>query len=93
MLQNSPAVLATEAAQTLGAAIAAILLFSFYRQYGKSYLAQWTASWAALSTFQLAAAAGMWLAMFAKVPPFGYRRRPYAQRVRPPSKHTSLFPA
>jgi len=74
MLQNSPAVLATEAAQTLGAAIAAILLFSFYRQYGKSYLAQWTASWAALSTFQLAAAAGMWLAMFAKVSPLALSR-------------------
>jgi len=51
--------LATFAAQALGAAVIAALLFGFRRQYGKSYLAHWTSSWVALAIHHLAMAASL----------------------------------
>lgn len=47
----------TFAAQALSAAVIAVVLFGFRRQYGKSYLAHWTASWVALAIHHLADAA------------------------------------
>jgi diguanylate cyclase (GGDEF)-like protein len=38
-------------AQTLGAAILAILFLAFFRQYRKEYLLHWTRSWTALTLF------------------------------------------
>ena len=51
--------LAASAAQTLGAAVVAVLLFGFFRRYRKSYLAHWTASWVALAVYHLAEGAGV----------------------------------
>ncbi|HEX9986158.1 MAG TPA: EAL domain-containing protein [Thermoanaerobaculia bacterium] len=48
------AVAATFTAQTLGAIVLALLLLSFHRQYGKSYLLHWTFACAALAVFNLA---------------------------------------
>ena len=53
MSEMNSVVLATYLAQTLGAAVIALLLFGFLRQYGKSYLVHWTASWAALAVYHL----------------------------------------
>ncbi|MEO6259302.1 MAG: diguanylate cyclase, partial [Thermoanaerobaculia bacterium] len=53
--------LATHVAQTIGAAVIALLLYGFLRQYGKSYLSHWTASWAALAVYRLSELA--WLMM------------------------------
>lgn len=50
-------------AQTTAAAVMAILLLGFYRQYGKSYLLHWTLSWAALAVYYADAAIGMGLAI------------------------------
>lgn len=47
----------TFAAQALSAAVIAVVLFGFRRQYWKSYLAHWTASWVALTIHHLADAA------------------------------------
>src|SRR2546423_4046533 len=63
MPEFSIVVLATSIAQTLSAAVIALLLFGFFRQYGKSYLAHWTASWVALTLVHLGGAAGAALAM------------------------------
>jgi len=60
---------ATFAAQALGAAVIAILLFGFRRQYGKSYLAHWTWSWVALTIYHLAGAAGVILGLWMRLPP------------------------
>jgi len=68
MMDASVASLATSAAQSISAAVVALVLFGFYRQYGKSYLAHWTTSWVALSLFEIAAAAGMWLAAESHMP-------------------------
>ncbi|HVR43777.1 MAG TPA: EAL domain-containing protein [Thermoanaerobaculia bacterium] len=48
---------ATLIAQGVGALILAILLGSFYRHYGKSYLRQWAWSWWMLALFTIAGAA------------------------------------
>jgi len=61
MTESAAALLATNVAQTIGAAVVAVLLFGFHRQYGKSYLAHWTESWGALGIFQLAGAAATYL--------------------------------
>ena len=53
MPESSILVFAAFAAQTAGAAVIAVLLYGFLRQYGKSYLQHLTASWAALCIFQL----------------------------------------
>jgi diguanylate cyclase (GGDEF)-like protein len=53
------ATFATLAAQALGAAVIAALLFGFRRQYGKSYLGHWTASWVAAAVHHLAGAASL----------------------------------
>jgi diguanylate cyclase (GGDEF)-like protein len=47
------AVAATFVAQTVGAAIMALLLAGFYRQYRKSYLLHWTFGWSALAAHHL----------------------------------------
>ncbi len=47
-------VAATYAAQTISAAVIAVLLYGFYREYRKSYLQHWTLSWVALAIFHLA---------------------------------------
>jgi diguanylate cyclase (GGDEF)-like protein len=61
--------LATIAAQALGAAVIAAVLFGFGRRYRKSYLAHWTSSWIALTIYHLAEAAGTMLALWMHVPP------------------------
>jgi diguanylate cyclase (GGDEF)-like protein len=61
--------IATYAAQALGAAVIAALLFGFRRQYGKSYLAHWTSSWVALTIYHLAGAAGVILGLWMRLPP------------------------
>jgi diguanylate cyclase (GGDEF)-like protein len=53
------AMLAASAAHTLGAAVVAVLLFGFSRQYEKDYVAHWTWSWVALAVYRLADAAGI----------------------------------
>src|SRR5690348_15220167 len=53
MPESSILVFAALAAQTAGAAVIAVLLYGFLRQYGKSYLQHLTASWAALCVFRL----------------------------------------
>src|SRR5881275_332223 len=68
MPEISTVVLATFAAQTLGAAVIAILLFGFLRQYGKAYLAHWTKSWVALAVYHFAAAVGIILAVWRHTP-------------------------
>ncbi len=55
-------VAATYAAQTINAAVIAVLLFGFYREYHKSYLKHWTLSWAARAVFHLATGAGLFVA-------------------------------
>src|SRR5689334_14623866 len=57
MPESSILVFAAFAAQTAGAAVIAVLLYGFLRQYRKSYLQHLTASWAALGVFQLGEAA------------------------------------
>jgi diguanylate cyclase (GGDEF)-like protein len=57
MPESSILVFAAFAAQTAGAAVIAVLLYGFLRQYRKSYLQHLTASWAALCVFQLGEAA------------------------------------
>jgi diguanylate cyclase (GGDEF)-like protein len=58
-----PTVVAAFAAQSVVAAVMAILLLGFHRQYGKSYLLHWTLSWAALTAYYADAAIGMGLAI------------------------------
>ena len=69
MPENSILVFAAFAAQTVGAAVIAVLLFGFLRQYRKSYLAHLTASWAALCLYQLGEAAVIALAKWWRLPP------------------------
>ena len=40
-------------AQTIGSAAVALILYSFYRQYGKDYLAHWTLGWTAVALYQV----------------------------------------
>ncbi len=61
MFEMNSVALATQVAQTIGAAVIALLLYGFLRQYGKSYLSHWTASWAALAVYRLSEIA--WLMM------------------------------
>src|ERR1044072_1496979 len=63
------------AAQTIGAAVIAILLFGFLRQYRKSYLAHLTASWAALCVYHLGEAAALALGRWWQLPPGNLARR------------------
>ncbi|HWS72419.1 MAG TPA: EAL domain-containing protein [Thermoanaerobaculia bacterium] len=48
------AVLATFTAQAFGAAVMALLLLGFHRQYLKSYLLHWTLAWTSLAAYHLA---------------------------------------
>src|SRR5687767_7872329 len=66
-------VLATLAAQAVGAGVLALLLYGFYRQYGKSYLLHWAYSWVALSVHHLASTAGLWF-MASRIPATDPRR-------------------
>ena len=59
MAERSFVLLATLMAQALATAIIAVLLLSFFRQYRKTYLLHWSASWAALALFHAAAAGGL----------------------------------
>jgi diguanylate cyclase (GGDEF)-like protein len=68
MLQFTFAVAATFAVQFLGAAVMALILFGFHRQYHKSYLAHWMFGWAAMMMFRLACAAAMILLSVRKLP-------------------------
>ncbi|MBV9493231.1 MAG: EAL domain-containing protein [Acidobacteria bacterium] len=61
-------VLATFAAQIIGAAVTAVLLYGFNRQYRKSYLQHWTRGWAALTLYHLSGAASMVLALRLRLP-------------------------
>ena len=69
MPDSSILVFAAFAAQTVGAAVIAVLLFGFLRQYGRSYLAHLTASWAALGVYHLGGAASIALVRWWKLPP------------------------
>ena len=68
MPQFDLTVLATFSAQTIAAAVMAILLLGFQRQYHKTYLQHWTLSWAALAAYYADAALGMGLALRSGVP-------------------------
>ena len=57
------AVLATFTAQTFGAAVMALLLLGFHRQYLKSYLNHWTLAWTALALHDLAMVGSLVLAL------------------------------
>ena len=46
--------LVTLVGETICAGVIAVLLFRYYRQYGKSYLRHWTLGWASLSVYQAA---------------------------------------
>ncbi len=68
MTDSSILVFAAFAAQTVGAAVIAVLLFGFLRQYGRSYLAHLAASWAALAVYHLGEAAVLALGQWWKLP-------------------------
>src|SRR5262245_55743151 len=68
MPESSLLVFAAFAAQTVGAALIAVLLFGFLRQYGKSYLQHLTASWAALAVYHLGGAATIALMRWWQMP-------------------------
>jgi diguanylate cyclase (GGDEF)-like protein len=55
-------------AQVLGAALFALLLYNFYRQYTKSYLLHWTLGWTALAVYQSVCAADASLAIRLHIP-------------------------
>ena len=57
MAELSVSEVAALIAQVLGAALFALLLLSFYRQYTKSYLLHWTFGWSAIAVYEGAAAA------------------------------------
>lgn len=40
-------------AQTIGSTVMALVLFGFYRQYGKTYLYHWTLGWTAIAVYNL----------------------------------------
>jgi diguanylate cyclase (GGDEF)-like protein len=61
-------VLATFAAQIVGAAVMAMLLYGFNRQYEKSYLNQWTRGWAVLAAYHLSGALSLVLALYLRLP-------------------------
>jgi diguanylate cyclase (GGDEF)-like protein len=69
MPEFSISVAATFAAQMIGAAVMALLLLGFHRQYRKSYLLHWTYAWAALAVYHLATSTAMFLAMRHGLPP------------------------
>ena len=58
-MQVSVQEIAALIAQVSGAALFALLLLGFYRQYAKSYLFHWTRGWFALAIFEAAAAANL----------------------------------
>src|SRR6476659_2022089 len=51
------ATLVSNLAQTVSAAIVAVLLVGYYRRYGKGYLLHWAAGWMALAVLLAAAIA------------------------------------
>src|SRR6266849_7311419 len=69
MIQLSFNDVASLAAQVLGAALFALLLYSFYRQYSKSYLFHWTLGWAALAVYYAVEATNVVLSVRSSVPP------------------------
>jgi diguanylate cyclase (GGDEF)-like protein len=54
---------------TAGAAVMALLLLGFYREYRKSYLLHWTLAWTATAVYHLAAAISAALAIFRHLGP------------------------
>jgi diguanylate cyclase (GGDEF)-like protein len=60
-------VLATFAAQIIGAAVMALLLYGFNRQYEKSYLQHWTRGWAVLALYHLSGALSFLLAIYLRL--------------------------
>lgn len=63
MTEVSTGVVISFAAQIIGAAVMAVLLVSFQREYRKSYLQHWTFGWTSLAVYHAASAAGVALAM------------------------------
>src|SRR5258708_13354650 len=57
-----PTAVFTFATQALGAAVMALMLFGFHRQYSKSYLLQWTLGWTSLAVYDIATPGGLMLA-------------------------------
>src|SRR5260370_26508495 len=57
-----PTAVFTFATQALGAAVMALMLFGFHRQYSRWYLLQWTLGWTSLAVYDLATAGGLMLA-------------------------------
>jgi diguanylate cyclase (GGDEF)-like protein len=68
MRDSSSIVFAAFAAQALGAAVIALLLYGFLRQYRRSYLAHLTASWGALTVVHFAEATSVALAVWWGLP-------------------------
>ena len=68
MPQFSFTTIATYAAQIITAFVVAILLFSFQRQYRKSYLRHWVAGWIALAIYHTVSLAGFALAVAYHLP-------------------------
>ncbi len=55
-------------AQTIGSTVMALVLFGFYRQYGKSYLLHWSLGWSALAVFNLFSGVSATMAMVLRTP-------------------------
>jgi diguanylate cyclase (GGDEF)-like protein len=55
--------------ETVGAAVMALLLAAFYREYRKSYLLHWALAWTATSIYHATAAIGIALTIFRDAPP------------------------
>ena len=68
MTDSNLAVAATFTAQMIGAAVMALLLYGFHRQYRKSYLLHWTLGWTALAVSHLATGVAMLLAIAYHLP-------------------------
>ena len=70
MPQLNLAVVATFTAQSLSAALIALLLFGFHRRYGKSYLLHWTLGWGALALYHVSSGAPLALRSGVAANPF-----------------------
>jgi diguanylate cyclase (GGDEF)-like protein len=68
MPEFNVAAAATYAAQTVNAAVLAVLMYGFFREYRKSYLQHWTLAWASLAIFHVATALSLLLAIEFKYP-------------------------
>ena len=68
MSEFNIAVAATFTAQSISAVLIALLLFGFYRRYGKSYLGHWTLGWSALAIYHLSSGTTLGLTLHFSYP-------------------------